>query len=224
MPLFLPSRSDRHPGALIGAFLGYTFIVSSAIVSPGAVSPASAEDVRVEVSGADPQTVTFDIALLEKPSKKVLSSLEEGLPVQVSYNVEVWQDRSRWFDRLVTNKVINFLVRVDPWSDELQVDSDDVPGRSFMTGDELVAWFGASGPFEMEANTRLDPQHRYDLAIEAIVAPLTEEQLGAVEKWLGGGDGDQRGLTGVVFDVVTRMSGLGGLEVHGRSRRFTPSG
>jgi hypothetical protein len=190
----------------------------------GFAPPALGQDLLVRIGGAEPRSVTLEIDLHDRAVTKVLSSLQEGLPVEVSYEVEVWQERSRWFDRLVVSEPIAYLIRVDPWSDEFRVDAEGFPSRTFPTEADLEAWLRGQGPFEIAADPPLGTGRSYYLAVRAAVVPLTEEQVGAVERWLGGGSGDRKGLTGVFFDVVLKLSGLGGLEVSGRSERFTPAG
>jgi hypothetical protein len=210
-----------------------------AILAPPA--RAGDDDVRLSVLDAESSLVTFDLSLGEKPVRKILNALHDGVPTRVDYTLELWRRRSRWFDHLVTSQVLGFTVRHDPLSGEYFVSSRDFPARSFEREDGLVVWLEGQGPVELTVDGVLSEERRYYLAVEARIEPLGAEQVDAVEGWLQGDDvnrdeQDRRreeegedveersggGIRGFLFGLILNLSGLGDTTVNGQSAEFRP--
>ena len=184
--------------------------------------PVLAVDFDLRVMAADSAAISFSVNLEGRATEKITRSLRDGFPVQVTYQIELWQVRARWFDRLVAADRFGYLIRLDPWSGDYTLESDDLPGRSFDSEDDLVAWLSDHGPLDITSRDPLLETHQFYLAGHAAIAPLTEEQVGAVERWLRGPSDDGPGMTGVFFDLALRMSGLGALEASAQSVKFRP--
>ena len=176
--------------------------------------PATAfadQDIQVSVMGADGAIVTYEIALNDRPLDKILISMEEGLPTRIAYTTELWQERSRWFDKLVMTELKEFVLRHDPWSGGYELESDDIAERSFIEEEDLVLWLGGQGPMEIPFPSTPSPQNTFYLSVSAHVEPLSAEQVGAVERWLGGGE-EESGGEGDRCGAVS----------HGRNSKWIP--
>ena len=183
MPLFTEAahKSLRQPSGIAICLLLLAL----------ASNPSLADDqpdLEVAVLAAEMEILTYEVSLGEKPVEKIFASLDDGLPTRVGYAVELWQRRARWFDRLVAADFLEFTIRYDPWADEYLIESVDLSERVFTDEADLAGWLSRHGPLEFALDVSLEPEKLFYLAIGAHVEPLGAEQVGAVERWLGGDD------------------------------------
>lgn len=153
----------------------------------------------------------------------IADRLERGIPSTLGVQIDLWRDRSVWYDEDVATWIYEAQLLRDPWTGSYTV----------VTQDSVAALDSLSGLIERVTHLRiplplesgkLDPDARYRLVATAVVRPLTARDLKEVEAWLSGELGSGRGpLFGIprgLFGIVRDLTGLGDRKEKAQSEQF----
>lgn len=181
-------------------------------------------DMRVTVTAGDSLTLIVQIEHPRLLPNFVAERLRRGIPVTVGYQMELWRDRSVWFDANVANRVTQYKVTRDAWTGAYSLTSADTT----VVVDSLSQVIGHLTdirlPFPLHPDIWKDSDARHRLAVTAVVIPLSAQDLGEVEDWLtgelGGGGGGLLAIPRGLFNIVRDLSGLGDHKAKAQSDRF----
>lgn len=164
-------------------------------------------------------------------SPEVRESLEKGLPTTVTYVVELWRSRSRWFDRLEATRYVEFRVEHDAWTGTYRVKSAE--GESWEIADfaPLEGLVLRPAAIRVSPIARISGRSAHYFSVSARVRPLELEQIREIEDWLEGkipGEEEGKKSGGVlgmperVFGFVAGIAGFGEETVEAKSISFRP--
>lgn len=168
---------------------------------------------RIAVGGAD-LVIDLEIANLIDPATE--ETLARGVPVTLILDIEIWRERSAWFDRLEASRHLAYKLQLDAW-DEVYV-VRDAEGRQeiFLDLDEARGALEDRPALPIAPLTTIEPESSYYIVVAAALKPLTVEDVEELEGWLSGeiksGRARDVGLLGLpkaLFGVVMDMTGLG---------------
>lgn len=174
-------------------------------------------------------SLNVDFSVRELFSDRIRNGLTRGLPMTLSVEIELWRDRSGWWDALEVRHVREYKIQQNVWDDRFFV--DDVRGRRIWlpSVDALERHLSyRRGEFVTEIDV-LRPDERYFVVVIPTLKPLTIEDVREVEAWLTGEfeTGSKRGgfsvITGLprtVFGIFIDLAGLGDASTLARSGRF----
>lgn len=162
-------------------------------------------------------------------SSRIKQSVERGMPVTVVVTVDVWQDRTGWFDRLVGERSVVLRAFRNAWSDDFTLRRDREPEHTIPDIATLAREISRPMRVSTVPLSRLDPGNRYYVILRVSVKPLTVEDLETVEKWLSGeakrsgkpGPGSIARLPRYLVEVLANLSGFGDEVARWRSGTFT---
>lgn len=164
-------------------------------------------------------------------SDRIAQTLDRGMPVTVVVTVDVWQNRTGWFDRLVGERQVVLRAYRNAWSDNFTLRRDREPERTIADAAALETEIARPMRVHSVPLVRLSPQERYYAIVQVAVKPLTVEDLAAVEKWLSGeakrsgkpGPGSIAKLPRYFVNLLANLSGFGDEVGRWRSDSFTPT-
>ena len=171
--------------------------------------------VRVERIAARGESLIVDFAVEHLLDPATEAVLERGVPVTLVHEVEVWRERSAWFDRLEAARALVWKLQRDVW-DEVYVLRDG-EGR-----EETYPDLGAArAALERRSAVAIAPLglladgDSYYLVVNSALKPLTVEDMDELEGWLSGElkSGRQRGfgllgLPKALFGLVMNLTGF----------------
>ena len=187
---------------------------------------ARAASVSVERVGVTSQGFLFVDYDLENPfAGKALEAIRSGLPSTLTYTIEMWRQRSGWWDKLEETRETRLRVLHDLLSDQY-----------VLVSREQVQQFDSLGPLALAACSHrkeylrpLSPDKTYYVTITANLAPLSVEDLNELEEWLQGTlrggearSGGISGLSGTMVGLLLSLTGFGDETVRGRTSPFVP--
>ncbi len=151
-----------------------------------------------------------DFYLKNALEREILTSVRNGVPALLSYRVEVWLDRSSWYDKLVNATTYSYKIAYDNWDTLYCVDAltqgKKETGRARNVA-ELIHLLCTQRAFKTCQISALDRESSYYVTITAAIQSLSAERVREIESWLGGRkdqDPNQAGgLLGVVVDMFT---------------------
>jgi hypothetical protein len=162
-------------------------------------------------------------------SDRIATTLDRGMPVTVVVTVDVWQNRTGWFDKLMAEQTVVLRAFRNAWSDDFTLRRGREPDRMITTRDELEQEIARPMRVRVLPAARLAPADRYYAIVTTSVKPLTVEDLEAVEKWLSGeakrsgkpGPGSIAKLPSYLVGMLANLSGFGDEVARWRSGDFT---
>ncbi len=199
------------------------------LAGPRAGSPATENGetglrLQLEQVEAGSGFLWTDFSLMHALEGKTRDDLKHGRPLTFLYTVELWRERSHWFDSLVASHLLEVRLRYDPWQEIYAVAGLGPDIRQYLTAEE--AEMGVSRHLHLKVaqldNMRADC--RYYLILRADIKTLTLHDLNEVEGWLRGEvkPGKEQGLSipRSLMRMVLGVSGLGDRSALFRSDPF----
>lgn len=177
-------------------------LVATAILATIATaSPAPAAErgsLAIRAVGVERGWVTARLELVDAFDADMRASLASGLPTTVRFTTELWQQRSRWFDRQVSSRIASFRIQWDPGERVFTLTYPGPPRYdAYESLDPLLAELSTQA-VRVQARGDLEDRHRYFVTAEAAIRPLTLEEFRELDGWIGGrirgrGDADGKG-------------------------------
>lgn len=172
----------------------------------------TAASPQVSVAGGDSLDLWVLVQWDEPLPAFVEERLERGIPATVGLSAELMAKRTLWRDRRVSLAGREMQIARDAWAGGwLLIDGTAVAVHDSLAGlRAAIAHQRVHLPLDAAWCDGTTP---YRLDVTAYVVPLTAEDAGEVESWLGGQiRGLGRGILGIpraLFGVVRDLSGLG---------------
>lgn len=157
------------------------------------------------------------------------STVGEGIPATLILVVDLWRDRSGWWDALVHTEVYTYRFRRDVWWGTYEVVKPDgtlilLPDRT-----ELRVYLERVYEVPLGPASGFDAGKGYYLSVKATLKPLDIADLERVDAWVSGdvakrrGGGGLLGVPKAVANMAVDLSGLGDRSAEGRTGRFLPN-
>jgi len=182
-----------------------------------AASQASALELRLSSPRERGGYLYVDARISDPLGERVGESLQRGMPATLELRAELWRRRNGWFDRLENSYVARVRVQYEAWSDQYRIERPSGPALRISTLDSTV--IALSRPWSLPVGRvgEIKPAVRYYIVVNAVVKPLSVEDVAEVEGWLSGEVRTQRGAgLGVItelprslFDAVRNIAGFG---------------
>jgi hypothetical protein len=167
-----------------------------------------------------------DFVLRNAIDNTLLESMRNGVPALLQYEVGVWKDRSRWYDKLVRTRTFVYRIHYDNW------DTLYCVSRIRDRNEESIGAGGVAELIHLVCNQErmqicpigdLDQVASYYLTVSAEIKSLSAERVREIDSWLGGGEDAKEaggGLLGFVIGVFTS----GSKTAEYKSWEFSPEG
>jgi len=194
-----------------------------------------ATELRIDHVGATSQGYLYVEYECVSPFEGIyLEALNSGLPTTLTYTIEVYRQRTGWWDRLEEAYEHEFRLFRDLLNNVYFVVTPEEALR-FAQYDSLVAAISrfqrgsARGPQYFQRHL-FEPDQSYYVVITMSISPLTVEDLNELDAWLRGtlrGRSDEAGggisgLSRTMGGLLMSMSGFGEKRVKGRTPDFRP--
>ena len=122
-----------------------------------------------------------DFSLLHSLEGKTRDDLRHGRPLTFLYTVELWRERSHWFDALISSHTLEIRLRYDPWQEIYAVAGLGPDIRQYLTVEEAEAGVAHHLHLKSAPLGKLEPDKRYYLVLRADIKTLTLHDLNEVE-------------------------------------------
>jgi hypothetical protein len=187
------------------------FLVGMVLLSGVGPALAAPHLTVIEIYGEE-NYLCADFRLRNAVDKDILESMRNGVPALLQYEVGVWQDRERWYDKLVRTTTFTYRIHFDNWDtlycvSRLRERSEEDIGAGDVA--ELIHLVCNQQRMKICPLGDLDNVASYYLTITAEVKSLSAERVREIDSWLGGGDESKEaggGLLGFVIGIFTSDS------------------
>lgn len=153
----------------------------------------------------------IDFRLRNAIDKEILESMHDGVPTLLRYQVNVWKDRSSWYDKLINSVSFSYKVHYDNWDTlycvtPLETLQDERIGAGDVA--ELIHLVCNQQRMKICPIGALDSLSDYYVTISAEIRSLSAERVKEIDSWLGGGAeaDDGGGMLGFVLGLFTSRS------------------
>ncbi len=203
-----------------------TLLLACALDSSSADDGATATVDRVWIQG-DSLYVDFEITGLF--TDHIRNGLARGLPMTYSYVLELWRERSGWWDALESRGICEFKIQRSVWDDLYMLDDRLGKNLSFQEIESLERHLCAREGEAVASIRELRADKSYYVVLIPTLRPLTIEDIREVEAWLTGEFEEGRKKTGLstvgrlprmIFGVFVDLAGLGDKSILARSGAF----
>jgi hypothetical protein len=194
-------------------------LLFAALCAISSASPAAAEDdgglrLRILNLAVNSDFLSFDLSLEGAFDESKEDALHKGFATYLTYTVELWRERGLWFDKLELTRSLTMKVTYDLWAESYIVQSRRDRVARFDTLEEVNSATARLKGLKLVEAERIKPDEQYYIAARAHLRPLTIEELGELEDWLGGdvpsgGTGD--GILSIPGYLVRMLLGTTGV-------------
>jgi len=189
--------------------LGCTASAMLAIAVLASAAPSASQPLLSILSlYSQDEHLCVDFYLKNALEKEILSSIKNGVPALLSYQVEVWQDRDSWYDKLVKSVTYSYKIAYDNWDTLYCVDAltegRAETGRAKNVG-ELIHLLCNQRGLKACPTKELDHSSSYYVTITAAIQALSAERVKEIESWLGGRRDQDPARAGGLLGVVVGM-------------------
>lgn|GEM_PF-1100400 len=155
-------------------------------------------------------------------------SLGDGIAATLLIVIDLWQEKSNWWDSLVRSRVIAYRFRRDVWTGEAELLDQSGVSRRFTDREALATELERLREIDLGSSRDFKTGKTYYVSVKAMVRPLSLEDLENVDAWLSGDvtGSEGKGILGIPKSVARALigaSGLGDQSAIGRSMKFKPS-
>jgi len=153
-----------------------------------------------------------DFYLKDALDRELIQAMRNGIPTLLSYQVDIWQDRAHWYDKLVKSVRYSYRMNYDNWDTLYTVDAVIEDQREVISaGDvaELVHLVCNQQRMKTCRLRTLDRSRSYYVTISAEIEALSAERIREIDSWLGGDEEEETsggGMLGFVIGVFTSGS------------------
>ena len=176
------------------------------VVVPGLIAVAvlrfAAQEPGLHVTRDGPVARVQAAGLLD--DGKFVELMRSGFPLRLHFRLELWKDRSGWFDRYITGVDWDAVARDDPLAEEFVLIRTGGGVTRYNTTEDLAA--ALSMPYRVPLATR--GSGRFYLVARLDVTTLNDTDLEELTRW----------LRGDVTPAVSGRENLGQALAHGAQR------
>src|SRR5262245_7506707 len=158
-----------------------------------------------------------NIEVVDPFERRVRESLGRGMPATLLVHTELWRRRNGWFDRHETSSEVQVRIRYETWNEQYRIDRIGSEVIRVASLDSVALLLSRPWTVAVTRIGRLRPGLRYYLVVDAVLKPLSVEDVQEVEGWLSGevknqgeaGFGVVTELPRALFDAVRNFAGFG---------------
>ena len=188
----------------------------------GAAAAAAAQSPGLSVMRPDSAPRVQLTALLA--DGRFVELMRSGFPLRLHYRLELWRDRSNWFDQFVQEATWDAVARHDPLADDFVLIRSGGAVTRYATAEGLERALDVA--YRVQLFPRTNGRFYYFCRLE--VTTLNDTDLEELTRWLKGevspavtGDGNVGdALARGVQRVLVRIAGLPRLTLETRSTQF----
>jgi len=129
--------------------------------------------------------VTADIEVHQLIKADLIKSLHRGMTAAFEYQVQLWQQRSRWSDKLLVEKYSRIKISYDPWQKKFILQAGSGAPEQ-MQEDSLRIRCSKILKTEMIPAETLAATGTYYLALRIVIHPMAVENVEEISHWLSG--------------------------------------
>jgi len=152
--------------------------------------------------------------------------IRSGFPLRLHFRLELWRERSGWFDRYVTGVDWDAVVRHDPLAEEFILIRTGGGVTRYNTTEDLAAALAV--PYRVTLEARGGEGSRFYLVARLDVTTLNDTDLEELTRWLkgdvttavSGRENFGQALAHGAQRALVRIAGLPTLTLQGRSDLF----
>lgn len=165
----------------------------------------------------DSISIQSKIIISDSFPSELIGYINKGVPILVQYRLELWRERSGWFDKLVSESQIIYKIRFDSWDKEYAVveDRGDLVIENTFRGErEALELLSSSGGDNLPID---DNEGVFYLVGRLTIKTMSFSNYKEVESWLKGGISNAKKpeledapskVSEFVFNMALRVSGL----------------
>jgi len=155
---------------------------------------------------------------------RFLDLMRSGFPLRLHFRLELWKERSGWFDRYITGVEWDAVARDDPLAEEFVLIRTGGGVSRYNTNEDLAAALAV--PYRVTLEARGDG--RFYLVARLEVTTLNDTDLEELSRWLkgdvtpavSGRENLGQALAHGAQRALVRIAGLPTLTLEGRSAVF----
>lgn len=156
---------------------------------------------------------------------RFLDLMRSGFPLRLHFRLELWKERSGWFDRYITGVEWDAVARDDPLAEEFVLIRTGGGVSRYNTTEDLAAALAV--PYRVTLEARGDG--RFYLVARLEVTTLNDTDLEELSRWLkgdvtpavSGRENLGQALAHGAQRALVRIAGLPTLTLEGRSAVFS---
>jgi hypothetical protein len=187
-----------------------------------ATAASTSRSLQIVVSAPswerDDLVATVSLRNVLNPSLESL--IRTGVPATCNFTVQLWRNRSDWFDHLERTQSFSYRLHFDLWQETYVVTRPEGSDVIVSTADHLMQFFTNGATVHLARRNEIRSGLSYYIVARAEVGPLSIEDIREMQEWLvGGSRAASRGLLGAGGYAGAFLKTLTGVEGRRASAR-----
>ncbi len=161
---------------------------------------------------------------------KIIRFLDRGFTIRIEYNIELWQSRGFWFDRLEKQKEFSYQVDFDALEQKYVCQrtnqNSSIIAKTEKELEKIIEWVTYPDfPIMFTPIAQLESDSEYYYNINILVATLTAENVKDLQKWMGEfEEKESSSLAKTAFKIISDfISSRNHKQYSVRTDKFSPS-
>jgi len=174
-------------------------------------------------------TLRVQVDIVDSLPDDLIKQINKGVPISFEFDLELWQKRSGWFDKLIEKQTISNRVRFDSWDKRFTVVRRApalVVEHSLRKLRETLEIVMTTDSLNFAIN---DPSEFYYLVCQMTIESMSLSNFQEVESWLKGELSDPKPpkveeapdkFGEFIFNTALKLSGLKNISKEIRTEMF----
>ncbi len=193
------------------------------------VTTSNAQNIGFSYIKYENQNILTTLSVLDSLPSALIDHIEKGVPIAFEYDIELWQYKSGWFDKLSDKLKVAIKLRFDPWEKKYSmiIQSRDLDFDNSLD-DWRAVWdlLKSSGKSFLEIG---DTTATYYLNGKLSIKTMSFSNYREVESWLKGEissaqkpdlDKAPNQLGEFIFETALKITGLKNKTSEIKSEKF----
>ncbi len=130
-------------------------------------------------------SLVFSFEAINLFNEDIVEGLKKGMTTVLEYKIQLWNKRSLWIDKLITEDIIRYKINYDVWGKRYIVYKNDQKPR-VLDIDSVKELCQNLEHYSFTSSQELQKEKEYIIGIKVTLRPISVENYEEIQRWVIG--------------------------------------